>query len=121
MLKTLTIRTTIAAFLAGLSLSAHAVADTQRIDIPAGSLLSALETLAKQASVDLVYQDAQIKDLRTGGVAGDLAPFDAIVKLLEGTPLKVRRDEASGAILIMMPPARAPAREEEGPHQKSLG
>ena len=109
MLKTMTVRTTIAAMLAALSMSAHAIADTQRIDIPAGSLLTALETLAKQANVDLVYQDAQVQGLRTGGVAGDLSPHDAVVQLLQGTPLKVRRDEASGAILIMMPAASAPA------------
>lgn len=109
MLKTMTIRATIAAILAGLSMSAHAIADTQRIDIPAGNLLTALETLAKQANVDLVYQDAQVKGLQTGGVIGELSPHDAVVKLLQGTPLKVRRDEASGAILIMVPASRPPA------------
>ncbi|MEJ0034951.1 MAG: TonB-dependent receptor [Gammaproteobacteria bacterium] len=109
MLKTMTARATIVAFLAGLSMSAHAIADTQRIDIPAGSLLTALETLAKQTNVDLVYQDAQIEGLRTSGVAGELSAQDAVVKLLQGTPLEVRKDKASGAILITIPPASAPA------------
>ncbi|MEJ1962691.1 MAG: TonB-dependent receptor [Gammaproteobacteria bacterium] len=108
MLKTMTIRTTIAAFLAGLSMSAQAMADTQRVDIPAGSLLTALETLAKQANVDLVYQDAQVRGLRTDGVTGELSPHDAVVKLLQGTPLKVRTDEASNAILITIPVPTAP-------------
>jgi iron complex outermembrane recepter protein len=108
MLKTMTVRATVAGILAGLWMSAHAIADTQRIDIPAGSLLTALETLAKQANVDLVYQDAQVQGLRTDGVAGDLSARDAVVKLLEGTPLKIRQDEESGAILIMVPAASAP-------------
>jgi iron complex outermembrane recepter protein len=108
MLRTMTVRATIAAFLAALSMSAHAIADTQRIDIPAGSLLTALEALAKQANVDLVYQDAQVQRFQTSGATGELSPHDAVVKLLQGTPLQVRKDEESGAILITTPVRGAP-------------
>ncbi len=52
MLKTMTVRTTIAAILTGLSMSAHAIADTARtINVPAGDLVVALESLAKQADI----------------------------------------------------------------------
>jgi iron complex outermembrane receptor protein len=103
MLKLMTVRTTVAAILTGLSMSAYAIADTQRLNIPAGSLLSALETLAEQANVDLVYQDAQVQGLRTGGVRGELSARDAVIRLLQGTPLEVRSDKESGAILIAAP------------------
>jgi iron complex outermembrane receptor protein len=109
MLKTVMARATIASILAALAISAHAIADTQRLNIPAGSLLTALETLAKQANVDLVYQDSQVQGLRTGGVVGEFSPQDAVMKLLEGTPLKVRTDEESGAILITTQAAAQPA------------
>ena len=95
-----TVRRTIADLLAGLAVSSLAMAQTQRIDIPPGNLLTALETLAKQANVDLVYQDAQVRDLRTSGVSGELSPQEAVRKLLEGTPLRIRTDEVTGAILI---------------------
>jgi iron complex outermembrane recepter protein len=100
MLKTLIMKTAFIAFLGTLSFAAHAMADTQRFNVPAGELLQALEALARQADVDLVYQDEQVRGLRTRGVSGDLSPEDAFTKLLEGTPLQIRRDEASGAILI---------------------
>jgi len=106
MLQTLIMKAALIAFLGSISFAAHAVADTQRIEIPAGDLIAALESLAKQANVDLVYQDAQVKGLRTAGVRGNLSPRDAVVKLLEGTPLEVRTDEASGAILITTPTPR---------------
>ena len=55
MLKSLRIRSVLAAILA-LSLSAIASADAaRRIDVPAGDLASALELLAKQAGVEFMY------------------------------------------------------------------
>jgi iron complex outermembrane receptor protein len=83
-----------------LALAAEPAATAQRIDVPAGDLITALETLAKQADVDLVYQDAQVKGLATRGVQGNLSPRDAVLKLIEGTPLQLRTDPDTGAILI---------------------
>lgn len=100
MLKTLTMKATLIAFIGSISFPAHAIADTQRIDVPAGGLVAALETLAKQADVDIVYQEEQLKGLQTAGVSGNLSPRDAVMKLLEGTPLQLRTDEVSGALLI---------------------
>lgn len=94
-----------------VALAVHA--DPSKIEIPAGDLLAALESLAKQADVDLVYRDAQIKGLRTEGVSGALTAREALLKLLEGTPLKLRTDESTGAILITpMDDERADNRSE---------
>lgn len=84
-------------------LAAESTANAQRIDVPAGDLITALETLARQADVDLVYQDAQLKGYATRGVQGNLSPRDAVLKLLEGTPLQLRTDPDTGAILITRP------------------
>src|SRR6266567_7655678 len=75
-----------------------AAADPQRIDVPAGELTTALESLARQSDVELVYRMEQLKGLRTRGVSGTLTSSQAVTKLLEGTSLVIRTD-ASGAIL----------------------
>jgi iron complex outermembrane receptor protein len=94
MLKTMTVRATIAALLAGLSISAHAVADTARaINVPAGDLVAALESLAKQAEIEIVYQAEQLRGIHTGGVSGTYEPREAVSLLLKGTQLTLRTDE----------------------------
>lgn len=84
-------------------LSAHAGAASsstaQSIDIPAGDLTTALEMLARQSGVELVYRPEALKGLRTEGVHGALTSEEAVQKLLEGTSLKLRAD-ASGVLLI---------------------
>src|SRR6266480_1467167 len=105
MLKTLMIKGTLIAFVCCVSFSAHARADSPRpINVPAGELVTALETLSKQAAVELVYQPAQLKSFRTGGVKGTYTPEAAIRILLKGTPLELRTDP-SGAMLIAPPRA----------------
>lgn len=110
MLKTLIMKAALIALVGSISFAAHAIADAQSFDVPAGDLIAALESFAKQADVDLVYQDEQVKGLRTKGVSGNFSAQEAITKLLEGTPLQLRTDEASGAFLITTPtPSGGPA------------
>ena len=105
MLKTMTVRATIAAVLAGLSMSAHAIADSpKRVDIPAGELRQALLQLSEQFGTDLVYSPEQIQGIQTRGAHGELTTEQAVTKLLEGTPLELRTDP-SGAMLIVAPAA----------------
>jgi outer membrane receptor protein involved in Fe transport len=100
MLETVTVRTTLAAVLAALSISAHAVAEAPRkIDIPPGKLITALEMLARQSGVGLIYTSQQVKGLRTKGVHGELTTEKAVTQLLEGTKLKLTI-HSSGALLI---------------------
>jgi outer membrane receptor protein involved in Fe transport len=115
LLKTAIMKATFIALVGCISFSAHAVAETQRIEIPAGELVAALESLARQAEVDLVYSEAQVRGLKTAGVSGDLSAQEAIRRLLEGTALEVRTDEASGALLIAMPAVGPPRSEDRKP------
>jgi hypothetical protein len=78
-------------------------ADPQRIEIPAGDLTTALESLARQADVELVFRTEQLKGVKTHGVSGNLTPTQAVAKLLQGISLVIRTD-ASGAILISAKP-----------------
>lgn len=94
------------------ALCASALADTPKpIDVPAGALGAALELIAKQAGVELVFRPEQVRGLHTNGVTGTFSAQEAVKKLLEGTPLELRSDEATGAMMIGRdaPPA-APAR-----------
>jgi len=101
MLRALTLRTTVAATICAISLSAHAIADTPKpIDVPAGDLVKALETLARQVDISLVYQAKQIAGTHTDGAHGNLTPQEAVSKLLKGTKLQLRTDASTGAMLI---------------------
>jgi iron complex outermembrane recepter protein len=107
MLKTSMIRSALAALACSLSFTTHAIADApKRIDVPAGELIAALETLSRQAAVDLVFQPDQLKSFRTEGVRGTYSPQDAIRILLQGKPLQLHTDASSGAMVIA--PAAAP-------------
>lgn len=85
---------------------AAAAADGGRkqLDVPAGDLVAALESLAKQTGVQLIYQSAQLSGIKTKGVSGVHTPKEAVDRLLDGTTLTVRTDP-SGAMLIGLPPA----------------
>ncbi len=87
-----------------LSVVAHASADELKtVSVPPGDLGKALRILADQAGVEFIYQTEQIRGINTGGVSGDYNAREAVLKLLEGTQLQLRTDQASGAILIVRP------------------
>src|SRR5688572_17774916 len=95
------IKISLAAVGCALLLSVQVRADTpKQIDVPAGDLAAALEALSKQAQVNLVFQAGQMQGLKTHGVSGTLTPREAVVKLLQGTSLRLSTDEATGAMMI---------------------
>jgi iron complex outermembrane receptor protein len=105
---TRTTRTTCLALLCAALLSGPARADSERaMDIAAGDLATALQRLAQQAGIELIYSVDQIKGLRTEGVHGRYTSEIALHKLLEGTNLRVTV-HSSGAMLIA-PPSPPPA------------
>jgi len=67
--------------------------DSKIVNVVAGDLADALESLAKQCGVNLIYASAQLQGLKTAGVRGSLEPLQAFRKLLEGTPLTADCDE----------------------------
>src|ERR1700683_736979 len=105
MLKSMTFRSTLAAVACAISLSAHAMADTQKkFEIAAGDLRPALLQLSKTFGVELLYQPSQLDHFRTAGVRGDYTPEAAVKLLLSGTPLVLRTDP-SGAMMVIDPKA----------------
>ena len=94
------------------SVAAQAQASTP-INIPAGELVPALDSLARQSGAQFVYRADQLQGLRTSGVKGAKSPQDAVDRLLQGSEYVAQRD-ASGAMVIVKrtPPAKPkPARQ----------
>ena len=100
--KSVTLPATLIALACLTTAPAFAMADTpKQVDVPPGELVDALETLAKQCGVDVVYPTEQLKGLRTQGVTGVLETEAAFRKLLKGTPLILRHEGVS--LLISLP------------------
>jgi TonB family protein len=103
MLKHAMSRSALLALACSVSICMPALADQRRqIDVPSGELIAALEALAQQSGVDLVYRSEQLEGLSTQGVSGAFSPQEAVTRLLEGTALIVKTDP-SGAMLIALP------------------
>ncbi|TAN05516.1 MAG: TonB-dependent receptor [Rhodanobacteraceae bacterium] len=79
---------------------------TREINIPAGSLVAALDALAHQTGAQFVYSTSQLSGLTTKGVHGSLDARAALDKLLAGTGYRAERD-ASGAMVIVRQPVPA--------------
>ena len=61
------------------------------IRVPAGDLGNAVESLARQAGIDVTYQHDALHGFRTAGIEGAFDAMTAFGKLLEGTPLVASR------------------------------
>ena len=92
-----------ALFALGCSMPIVAFAQTDAarpLDIPAGDLATALDTLARQSGAQFIYPAAQLKGVRTQGVQGTLTTDDALARLLRDSGFTVHRD-ASGAVIVV--------------------
>ncbi|MEZ5543648.1 MAG: TonB-dependent receptor [Lysobacteraceae bacterium] len=89
------------------ALSAQAQTPPVSIDLPAGDLATALDTLARRSDMQLVYRADQLRGLHTAGVQGAASADEALAKLLSGSGLAARRD-ASGAVVVVREEAASP-------------
>ncbi|QPF72368.1 hypothetical protein G8A07_05085 [Roseateles sp. DAIF2] len=85
--------------------AAHA--QERSFNIEAGDLKAALDAYARQADVQLIYRIEDVRGLSSPGLKRRLPIEQAPALLLQGTPLKARRD-VSGAIVIAGPAASRP-------------
>jgi outer membrane receptor protein involved in Fe transport len=100
------IRKLVLALACSAALAAHAQSGTETLDIPAGDLTTALDSLARQSGAQFVYSADELKGLRTGGVKGSMTAPEALEKLLRGSGHHLQRDQ-SGAMAIVRDPAPA--------------
>lgn len=101
MLKQVRDKVLLVAAVCSLGVAARAAESARQIDVPAGDLLTAIETVEQQADVEIVYQPEKLKGLKTSGVSGHLTTQEAVGKLLEGTRLRLSTDASTGAMLIV--------------------
>ena len=92
---------------AQLSQDVRAVQD---YDIPAGSLASALNRLANQSGLVIVYGAELTSGLSTPGLQGSYTPDQVLQQLLAGTGLNRRYSDANTVTLV-----RAAAPQDSGP------
>ena len=84
--------------------AAHAAGAS--VDIPAGDLVTALHTLARQSGVELIFDESKLQGLKSLPVRGDMSPKQAIQAMVKGAHLLVIEDR-TGAIMIMSEPLQA--------------
>lgn len=82
----------------------------QDYDIPAGSLASALNRLANQSGLVIVYGAELTSGLSTPGLQGSYTPDQVLQQLLAGTGLNRRYSDANTVTLV-----RAAAPQDSGP------
>ena len=79
----------------------------QVVNIPPGDLVDALERVAKQFGLELVYDADQLKGITTPGVNGRLAAMEAVRQLLQVGNLRLI-EHPDGAILVLPPSEKNP-------------
>jgi hypothetical protein len=93
----------VAVFACLLGIPATAFASPSRvINIPPGELSTALDSVAQQAGVELLFQPDQLQGIHTNGVVGMMTARQAVKKLLKGTSLQLRTDPDSDAMMIVV-------------------
>ncbi|HET6537133.1 MAG TPA: TonB-dependent receptor [Sphingopyxis sp.] len=88
------------------ALSCAAVAQAQapavrqtEFNIPAGDLVAGLRAFSRQSHIELIFNAAELRGKRTGGVTGTRSAEDALRRLLNSANAQLIRDP-SGAYLI---------------------
>ncbi|MEM8560518.1 MAG: carboxypeptidase regulatory-like domain-containing protein, partial [Bacteroidota bacterium] len=76
------------------------------------SLRQALDDLARQAGIDLVYADRLVEGFETDGGWTGSDPEEALAAILSGTGLRAERVRRGQYVLIALPPG---ADEDEDP------
>ena len=86
-------------------------ASATEFNIPRGDLKTALDSYARQAGVQLMYPDDEMKNARTTGAQGELTADVALSRILRGTGFVTQRVANAIAIVRQDDSVRAPARE----------
>ena len=93
--------------------------DVRAISVPAGDLGDAVESLARQAGIEVSYQADALNGFRTAGLEGNFDVTTAFGKLLEGTPLVASRVKDRVSIVRAAP--MGPNSADEVCHRVSEG
>src|SRR5688572_1049963 len=76
-------------------------AQTQAVSVATGaqSLAGALEQLARQTNINILFQPDEVAGYEAPALNGNMTPRQAVERLLVGTPLRIAQDD-SGTLII---------------------
>ena len=82
-----------------LTLSA-ADAPKKTFDVPAGDAVATLKQAAQQGGVQIMFPAGAVQGVKTNAVKGELAPREALDRMLDGTGLTIVQDAKTGALSV---------------------
>lgn len=90
----------VAAILLGASpAQTHAQAQVVSVATGAQSLAGALEQLARQTNINILFQPDEVAGYEAPALSGNMTPRQAVERLLAGTALRITQDD-SGTLII---------------------
>ncbi len=99
----------------GLSVADAVKASIRKpVSIPAQSLVPALQMLAKDRDLQVVYESGTIDSLHTRGASGDLTAEEALAQLLAATGCTYKFYDANAVIIVAASTSASPLKEEQG-------
>lgn len=93
-------------------LCTQANAQPVELDLPAQPLAAALNQLASQAGIQLLFNEIDLQSLRSPALQGRFTAEQALQRLLEGSPLQII--EAGGDSFVIQPAPKAHNSAEDG-------
>ena len=104
------IGTAIAALALPALMSSAALGAAPRINVPAQDLASALNELARQAKIEILFDPLKLRGKRAPSLHGAIDPREALGRLLAGSGFEARQARGSTYVLVAVavPPRRAP-------------
>ena len=95
------------------AIPARAAPTERDVDVRKPTLSEALSDLARQANVEMLFDEDLVRGLRAPAVRGRMTLEAALSRLLMGTGLSFRTS-ADGAIIIFVPNASEPTQADDG-------
>jgi len=77
-------------------------------DIPAAAAERSLRQFSAQSGVQFIYPTAVVRNIQTSAVKGQFTDHEALDRMFASTPLRVVRDEKTGALTITRPAGATP-------------
>jgi hypothetical protein len=92
--------TLLALSVAGVMPLVAATAPARSFDLPADAAERSLKNFSAQSGVDVIFVSEAVANVTTKPVRGNYAPGEALNAMLDGTGLRVLRDEKSGVLSV---------------------
>lgn len=83
-------------------------AQMRYVDVPASDAVAALQRLAEQAGIEILFPQENVRGVRTNALKGQFTPRDALERLIAGTPLVATSTRGGAFAVKRMPDPKAP-------------